>query len=129
MITRDKYFNDLELLELRLIPEIDKIDAIVALKRSGLIMGVYLSNRLKKPLFVTSEIDSIPSKFINILLVDDKTYTGRSIRHWAYKLYENNKKVISATIYVEQDYYPSFYVEHLGEVAKMFYEIQNGSLE
>jgi hypoxanthine phosphoribosyltransferase len=114
-----KYFNDTDLL-------IDRVkdmnpDCIVAIMRSGLIISTVISNRLSIPLFVTSQIDSIPTKFKTILLLDDKTYTGKTLRHYNNKFV--NKNVIEAVLYCESDYTPEIYIEKLDSQYKMFYEI------
>ena len=73
----EKYFKDIDILKTK----IDfNFDAICAIKRSGWIMGVILSNHFNKPLFTTSEVGNIPKKFNNILLVDDKTCKGKKLK-------------------------------------------------
>ena len=63
-----------------------KFDCIVALKRSGWIMGAILSNKFGYPLYSSTEIHSIPDKFKNVLVVDDKICTGKSIQKIKNKL-------------------------------------------
>lgn len=115
-----KYFADIDLLGEK-IKEV-KPDCIVAIMRSGLIPGTVLSNKLHIPLFVISQIDSIPDKFKTIILLDDKTYTGKTLRLNRHK-FGIDKKVYDAVIYVEHDYFPSIYVEDLKAQYKMFYEL------
>lgn len=68
----------------------NRFDCIVALKRSGWIVGCYLSNVFDIPVFTESEIKSIPTnKFKSILLVDDKIYSGKSINKAKLKIYKH----------------------------------------
>ena len=76
-ISIENYHNDM----IDLIPKINcGFDCIVALKRSGWILGAFLSNKLNQPVFTTSEINSIPDKYKSILIVDDKICKGKSIK-------------------------------------------------
>ena len=120
IIPRDKYFEDLN--KLQNILKHEDIDAIVAIKRSGFIMSAILSNFLEKPLYTTSEISTIPDKFKNILLVDDKICSSKTIRKYMYKLSQYNKNIISASIYIEKDFYTKFWVEETNKTVSMWYE-------
>ena len=101
--TAIEYLEDLNSLKgLILSVEYPKIDAIVALKRSGWIIGAYLSNQLTIPVFTVSEIDSIPEEFSNILVVDDKIWSGKSIKKVVNKI--KRKNIITAVLYLEKGY-------------------------
>ncbi len=73
------YYEDMCKLAIVLKANANEFDCIVCLKRSGFILGSFLSNQLTKPLFTTSEINSIPENYKNILIIDDKICTGKSI--------------------------------------------------
>lgn len=104
----EKYFKDIDILKTK----IDfNFDAICAIKRSGWIMGVILSNHFNKPLFTTSEVGNIPKKFNNILLVDDKTCKGKTMRKQLNKLINHNKIVKTASLYIQEDYYTDYWIE------------------
>ena len=99
-------------------------DCIIALKRSGWIMGAFFSNQTGKPVFTVSEIKSLPKKYKNILIVDDKICKGKAIKKVENKLKSigiNNMR--SACMYVEGYVYPDYYIHFLdGEIKKMWYE-------
>jgi hypothetical protein len=99
-----------------------RCDAIVCLKRSGFLMGAYLSNKMGRPLFAFGEIKSIPAKFRNILVCDDKVWRGRQLRHAEKKLRSMGKSVQTLCLYVEANAYPDFWVERVGKKVKLFYE-------
>lgn len=113
-----QYYDDM----LNMVRSIDfDFDCIVALKRSGWILGAYMSNVLEKPLFTYSEIDSIPVKFSRVLVVDDKICKGKSISKALVKL--KNKQTRTACMYVEGLVYPDYYSLDLkGVIHKMWYE-------
>ncbi len=117
---RIDYFNNLEIL----ISKIDfQFDCIVAVKRSGWIMGVILSNQFDKTLYTTSEIETIPIKFNKILLVDDKTCSGKTLRKYTKKLHSLGKEVKTATLYIEDDFFSDFWVEfNENKTEYMWYE-------
>lgn len=119
IIDISKYFADIDILAGKIA--IIQPDCIVSIMRSGLIPGTVLSNKLSIPLFVTSQIDSIPEKFNKIVLLDDKTYTGKTLRLNRHK-FSTDKNVIEAVMYIEHDYIPEIYVEDLKSQYKMFYE-------
>ncbi len=120
-IDKEQYFNDLDKLLIKL--KNIEFDAIVSLKRSGLIMGAVISNKYNKPLYVTSEINGIPTKFSNILLVDDKICTGKTITHPLNKLLRLDKKVLTASLYIEKDVYSDVWIKETGKTYTMWYEI------
>lgn len=121
VISLDKYFNDAKLL-------LNKIDnsfsCIVCLKRSGFILGAYYSNQLTLPLFVPSEIKTIPDYFTKILVVDDKVCTGKSMHKIINKI-TKNKEIITACLYIQGDFYTDLWVEKLDQINCMFYENNN----
>lgn len=121
IINRDKYFKDLDILISKVSN--DKFDCIVCLKRSGFILGATLSNKLDIPLFVQSEVKSIPDKFKNILIVDDKICTGKSIKKVINSLFILGKQTKTACLYIQRELTTSFYVEKLLDIHKMWYEI------
>ncbi|MEP0814880.1 MAG: hypothetical protein HRF49_09490 [bacterium] len=58
------------------------IHALVAIKRSGWVLGVQLSDILRTPVFSLSEIASIPARLSRIAVIDTVHWTGRSFaRH------------------------------------------------
>lgn len=99
-----------------------KFDCIVALKRSGWMMGAYLSNMRGIPVFSSSEVNNIPEKFRDILVVDDKIWSGRSLLKITHRLYRQGKRTKAVCLYVEGTVFPDFYVELVGEKVKLFYE-------
>jgi adenine/guanine phosphoribosyltransferase-like PRPP-binding protein len=102
----------------------EQIDCIVAIKRSGLIMGAYLSNKRHIPLFVPSEINSIPEKYDNVLIVDDKIYSGKTMNKVQNKLVELKKVTWTACLYVQKDVVPNYWVEKTnGKITPMWYEL------
>src|SRR4051812_39733763 len=86
----------------------EQFDCIVALKRSGWILGVFLSNKLTLPVFTPSEINSIPEKFKRILIVDDTICKGKSIRKVSNQF--KDKRVRWAAMNIEGDYFPEYFV-------------------
>ena len=81
----------LEKLYLKLNP--DSFDAIVAIKRSGLMVGVYLSHFLRLPLFTDAEIQFLEPKHNRVLLVDTTSWTGRTLRKAKRRIEKNGKTV------------------------------------
>jgi hypothetical protein len=73
-------------------------DGLLGIKRSGWVLGTFLSNRLDLPLFAKSEIGSIPPKFQNILVVDTVAWTGRSLRRALSHLRNANLKATHAAV-------------------------------
>ncbi len=122
IIPKEKYFEDLMNLCKTLNDNNVDIDAIVAIKRSGFIMGAVISNYLEKPLYTTSEIENIPNKFKNILLVDDKICSGKTIRKFTYKLLSHDKKVVTASLYIEKEHYSDFWCLETSKTVSMWYE-------
>jgi hypoxanthine phosphoribosyltransferase len=120
VIPIDIYYTDMKALS-------DKIDAkdydcIVCLKRSGFILGAFLSNQKTLPLFTPSEIKAIPSKFTRILIVDDKVCTGKSLNRVKNKL-PLMVSITTAVMYIESTVFPDIYVKDAGQISKMWYEI------
>lgn len=107
-------------LVLEKIPK-NKFHCIVCLKRSGFMIGVFLSNKLDLPLFTASEIKSIPDNFINVLIVDDKICTGKSMNKVMKKM--PNKNRFTASLFIESKIYTDFYSYDLGKIVKMWYEV------
>jgi hypoxanthine phosphoribosyltransferase len=119
VITSERYLKDMYTLSNRI--KLEKIDCLICLKRSGFILGAFLSNQLTIPLFTTSEIKSIPNNFTSVLIIDDKVCTGKSLNHIKHKI--NNKSTIkTACMYVEADYCPDIWVSKLEQIHKMWYE-------
>lgn len=96
-------------------------DAIVCLKRSGFIMGAFLSNKYNLPLFTNSEYGSIPVKFNKLLIVDDKTFSGKSVRKIVNRL--RGREVYVATLVKQGAFEPHFHCLETNEIIKMWYEI------
>ena len=126
-ITFEQYHQDL--IKITKIIEHNRFDCIVALKRSGWIIGVYLSNYFDIPVFTESEIKSIPmSRFKKILIVDDKICSGKSINKTKNKLLtkgflENNIKL--CCLYIEGKRHNltiDYFSTELEKTSKMFYE-------
>lgn len=96
-------------------------DCIICLKRSGFILGAFLSNQKTLPLFTSSEIKSLPEKFKRILVVDDKICTGKSFNKTINKL-PLLVSVTTACLYVEADKYPDIWIKELEQIHRMWYE-------
>ncbi len=109
-----------------LISKIDcDYDCIVALKRSGWIMGAFISNQTGKPVFTSSEIKAIPEKYKSVLIVDDKICKGKAIRKVQNRL--RNKIHHSACLFVEGYIFPDYYSQFLnGKIVRMWYEHHSG---
>lgn len=100
-----------------------RFDAIVAMKRSGLFLGVWASHALGLPLFVTSEFRGKPmDKFRNILVVDSAVCTGKTLRKAARQL--QPRKVFTAAIWREGDGGCDFVLQSTKSqhLLKFFYE-------
>lgn len=120
-ITLQRYFQDLDVLCNNV--KSMHVDCIVCMKRSGMFPGAYMSFQLNLPLFTTSELNSIPEKFTNVLLLDDKTYSGKSMRHWLIKLIQMEKKITTAAVYLQNEYKTDLFAVDLGCQHTMFYEL------
>jgi hypoxanthine phosphoribosyltransferase len=125
----EKYFRDAKTLLVKIKHDAPKPDAIVCLKRSGFILGAYLSNQLTLPLFTAQEIKSIPLKYRTILVVDDKVSTGASMRKVINKIQTHCTPalIISACLYTVNRKEPKFLthcIEWLRVSHDMFYEIR-----
>jgi len=122
IINKDKYF----LVLTNLFFKLNKYDydAIVCLKRSGFIMGAYLSNQLGLPLFTPAEIDKIPKELNRILVVDDKIFTGKSINKVKRQLLKKYFQVKTATLFCQSNIFPDIYLEKLNGIYKMWYEVK-----
>lgn len=107
-----------------LLSKIDcDFDCIVALKRSGWIMGAFFSNQTGKPVFTPSEIKSLPSKYKSVLIVDDKICKGKALRKVENKLRAKEKITHSACLYVEGFVFPDYHSQFLnGRIVRMWYE-------
>lgn len=119
VITLEEYYKDM----LALCDKIkdDEFQAIVALKRSGFILGAFLSNQKTLPLFIVSEIKSIPNHFTRILVIDDKICTGKSINRVVNKL-PLLLTVKTACMYVESNKFTDIWVKDVKCIHKMWYE-------
>ncbi len=120
-IYQPRYFNDLKAFKNK-VEKLD-IDCMVCLKRSGFLPGAYISFQTNIPLFTTSELDSIPEKFTKILLIDDKVYSGRSIKQWLVKLIMMNKQITTAALYIQSEYKTDIFGVDLGCQHTMWYEL------
>lgn len=121
-VDRETYFNHINKLILLLNNDIKNFDCIFAIKRSGLILGAILSNHFDLPL-LTSDVKELPDKFKNILIVDDKICTGKTIQKYANRFYQKNKKFKVACLYIEGEVKMHYYVEDLNnKTHKMWYE-------
>lgn len=111
-----------------LLSKIDcDFDCIVALKRSGWIMGAFFSNQTGKPVFTPSEIKSLPSKYKSVLIVDDKICKGKALRKVENKLRAKEKITHSACLYVEGFVFPDYHSQFLnGRIVRMWYEHHYG---
>jgi hypoxanthine phosphoribosyltransferase len=107
-----------------LLSKIDcAFDCIVALKRSGWIMGAFLSNQTGKPVFTPSEIKSLPEKYKSVLIVDDKIWKGKELNKVENKLRAKEKSTYSACLYVEGYVFPDYHSQFLnGKIVRMWYE-------
>ena len=73
-------------------------DAIVAIKRSGLMVGVYLSHILRLPLFTNAEIDFLDVQHQRILVVDTTSWSGRTLRKTIKRVEKSGRVVVSAWV-------------------------------
>ena len=125
IIDYQKYYNDMCKLTNILRKDISEFDCIICLKRSGFMLGAFLSNQLTKPLFTSSEIQSMPKDFKSALIVDDKICTGKSIHRARKKLIRNNvSRTFSAVLYIEGNQKADYYIDNLGSIHHMFYEVK-----
>ncbi len=113
------YHKDMQALQSKVGKD---FDCIVAIKRSGWMLGSFLSNQLDKPVFTVSEIDSIPKNYKRCLIVDDKICTGKSINRVARKLTKRGMFCKTACMYVEKNVIPDYFVIKLGKITRMWYE-------
>jgi len=119
VISSERYIKDMDTLSNRI--KLEKFDCLICLKRSGFILGAFLSNQLTIPLFTASEIKSIPNHFTSVLIIDDKVCTGKSLNHVKHKI-NNKTKIKTACMYVEADYYPDIWISKLEQIHRMWYE-------
>lgn len=98
-------------------------DCIVAMKRSGWMVGVFLSHQHNIPLFSSGEVDSIPSKFYSALLVDDKCFLGKSLWKIQKQILTRGIKVTTACMFVQGDFIPDIYTIRTVGIVKMWYEV------
>ncbi len=127
IINPEKYIQDLN-KSYELLKD-NKYDCIIALKRSGWILGSFLSNKFNIPVFCPGEIEGIEGKFRNILILDDKACTGKSIKKVIRKILNYNE-IYTFVMYKEKDklyagleYFNFSYLEKLDGIYKMWYEI------
>ena len=119
VISLEEYYMDM--IALSNLIDGSNFHGIVCLKRSGFILGAFLSNQKTLPLFTPSEIKSIPSDFTRILVVDDKICTGKSINRVINKL-PLLVKYVSACLYVESNKFPDIWVKDVKCIHRMWYE-------
>jgi hypoxanthine phosphoribosyltransferase len=119
VIPLNRYIDDMYNLSSQI--QSNEFDCLVCLKRSGFILGVFLSNQKTLPLFTPSEIKSIPLNFTRILVVDDKIYTGKSLNKAVNKL-PLLSNIKTACMYVESDKYPDIWISKLSQIHRMWYE-------
>jgi hypoxanthine phosphoribosyltransferase len=113
------YHQDLQILCEKINAK--DFDCIIALKRSGWIVGAFLSNQKTIPVFTVSEIKSIPPNFQRFLIVDDKVCTGKSLNRVVNKL-PDGSYIKTAAMYVESDKFPDIWVNHVKCIHGMWYE-------
>ena len=119
LIPIEQYYTDM--LQLcNQIPD-KEFDCLICLKRSGFILGAFLSNQKTIPLFTPSEIKSIPEKFTKILVVDDKICTGKSLNKVINRL-PLLVSVTTACLYVEANTFPNIWIKKLEQISRMWYE-------
>lgn len=73
-------------------------DVIVALKRSGLMVGVFLSHNLRLPLFTHAEIQFLGDHHQRVLLVDTTCWSGRSLRKVISKIEKTGRTVVDVWV-------------------------------
>ena len=98
-----------------------KFDTIVAPKRSGLFLGVWASHLLGLPMFVPSELRSMPNRFGNVLIVDAAVCTGKTLKKIQNQL--KPRQTFTAVIWREGEGTCDFVLkaEDVG-IIKFFYE-------
>lgn len=119
IIDLQTYYNDM--VELSKLIAKDEYHALISLKRSGWILGVYLSNQHTIPVFTVSEVKSIPINFTKILVVDDKICTGKSFNRAINKL-PLLTEVKTACMYIEGKVFTDIWIKDLGCISAMWYE-------
>lgn len=128
-IALEEYFTDCLALKKKIlfIMPHHRFDCIVCLKRSGWILGSYLSNQLVLPVFTCSEIKSIPvDKFKNVLIVDDKISTGKSMNNAINKCKNMGLSYRTACIYVQEEVTTDFWIHKTNnQRIQPFYEVRN----
>jgi len=78
----------------------ETFDCIVGIRRSGLIVAVYLSYQLGLPFFTDGDIESIPASFPRVLLVDTCAWKGKTLRKAMLRLSKlGGKSVTPAVLY------------------------------
>lgn len=115
----EQYYADMQQLSNKI--NSNDYDCIICLKRSGFMLGAFLSNQKTIPLFTPSEIKSLPLSFTRILVVDDKICTGKSINKVVNKL-PLLTKITTACMYIESDTYPDIWISKLSQIHRMWYE-------
>lgn len=89
---------EFQILDLIASKRAPPFDALFGIKRSGWVLGTFLSHRLELPLFAKSEIAKIPPKFKHILIVDTVAWTGRSLRRAVTRLNDAGLPVTHAAV-------------------------------
>lgn len=72
--------------------------ALFGVKRSGWVLGAFISHALGLPLFAKVEVASIPAKFKRILIVDTICWTGKTLRKERSALIRAAKSDITAAV-------------------------------
>ena len=119
IISLEEYYKDMVYLSDHING--NDFSGIVCLKRSGWILGTFLSNQKTLPLFTVSEIKSIPVNFTRILVIDDKICTGKSINKVVNKL-PLLVSIKTACLYIESNIFPDIWVKDVKCIHKMWYE-------
>jgi hypoxanthine phosphoribosyltransferase len=120
-------WNDIDRAINRIIASINsseiKINAVGGLPRGGLIPAVMLSHRLGIPFVSQANIKNI---FGNILIVDDISDTGRTLKQ--FKFEEN---IYTATLHWKQssEYQPDYFWEIAYENEWIVYPWENKDSE
>jgi len=99
-ISISKYMSDLKKLGDMVRKE--RPHCVVGIKRSGLFPAVFISHALGIPMFINTEVKSIPVKYKRILFVDTTIDTGKTLRGAMSRLLDGDHKIFTAVLYRSQ---------------------------
>ncbi len=101
----------------------NNFDCIVGIPRGGLPVAVYLSHHLKVEMFGKIPGEELIGK--KILLVDDISDRGDTLKEWVERLESAGNEVTTATVAYKKTskFRPSFYAEEIDKWIVFPYEV------